>query len=528
MKPKCPEWLRHAVFYQIYPQSFCDTNGDGIGDIPGVIRKLDYVRSLGCNAIWLNPVFVSPFQDAGYDVADYCKVAPRYGTNADLKRLFRVARKKGIRVILDLVPGHTSIQHPWFKESCKPVRNKYWDYYIWTRDCWEQGGGVTTVNGFCDHDGNYVTNFFWCQPALNFGFAKPDPDKPWQRRSDDPAIRPVREEMKKVIRFWLDAGASGFRCDMSASLVKGKGGEKATGQFWREVRAMLDRDYPEAMLVSECSNAPLSIAGGFHVDFLLHCGFEPSVFRELVGGWGDPRFFERTGGGDPSVLRDVYADFLRRTKSKGYMAFITGNHDVFRIRKRRTIRDVELVFAFVLTMPGVPFIYYGDEIGMQYIPGLVSKEGGYDRTGSRTPMQWDSSRNAGFSAAPARSLYVPIDPDRNRPTVEAQETDPKSLLNAVRRLNALRAEHPALSADGDFRILHAKTKAYPLVYLRSSGRERFLVAINPCAKPVRVSIGAPAGTREPAGVIVLGAKVAKAGGKLTVDMAGVSYGIYRL
>ncbi len=527
MKPKCPAWLRDAVFYQIYPQSYCDTNGDGIGDIPGVIRKLDYVRSLGCNAIWLNPCFVSPFADAGYDVADYCKVAPRYGTHADLKRLFRVAKSKGIRIILDLVPGHTSVEHPWFRESCRPQRNKYWDYYIWTRDCWEQGGGVQTVNGFCSRDANYVTNFFWCQPALNYGFAKPDPEKPWQLPPDHPALRAVREEMKKVVRFWLDAGASGFRCDMSSSLVKGAGGEEATVKFWKELRAMLDRDYPEAILVSEWSNPPNALVGGFHVDFLLHFT-NPSVFTPLFGGWGAPRFFDRAGNGSLSVLRDTYVDFLRRTKSKGYMGVITGNHDVMRIRRWRSMRDVELAFAFVLTMPGVPFIYYGDEIGMQYMEKMVSKEGGYDRTGSRTPMQWNSTKNAGFSTAVAKKLYLPIDPDKKRPTVAAQEKDPKSLLNSVRRLTALRAANAALSADGDFTLLTPKGKDYPLVYLRSRGRERYLVAINPCAKPARLSVAAPAGAAEPTGEIVRGAKVTRRGRRLTIRMTGVSYGVFRL
>jgi len=162
---KRPRWLQDAVFYQIYPQSFKDSNGDGIGDLPGIQAKLDYLAWLGINAIWISPCFVSPFQDAGYDVADYCKVAPRYGTNADLRRLVRAAHRRGIRVCLDLVPGHTSLEHPWFKASCRPARNAYSDRYIWTNSGWCGAANLESIRGYADRDGAYVTNFFYCQPA---------------------------------------------------------------------------------------------------------------------------------------------------------------------------------------------------------------------------------------------------------------------------------------------------------------------------------------------------------------------------
>uniref|UniRef100_UPI002ACEB789 alpha-amylase family glycosyl hydrolase n=1 Tax=Anaerolinea sp. TaxID=1872519 RepID=UPI002ACEB789 len=156
-----PAWLENAVFYEIYPQSFFDSNGDGIGDLPGIIAKLDYVKSLGCNAIWLNPCFVSPFYDAGYDVADYYKIAPRYGTNEDARRLFEEAHKRGMRILLDLVVGHMSIEHPWFKESCKAERNEYTDWYIWNDDPWRwDEPGFHVVHGYADRHGNPLTNFF--------------------------------------------------------------------------------------------------------------------------------------------------------------------------------------------------------------------------------------------------------------------------------------------------------------------------------------------------------------------------------
>ena len=180
---KNPIWLEQAVFYEIYPQSYQDTNADGIGDLQGIIDRLPYIQELGCNAIWMNPCFVSPFYDAGYDIADYKKVAPRYGTNADLKRLFEEVHKRGMHLILDLVPGHTSIEHPWFKESLKPEHNALSDRYIWTDSVWEDPKGVAnitgSVSGLSDRDGACATNFYTIQPALNYGFA--NPTKPWMQ-----------------------------------------------------------------------------------------------------------------------------------------------------------------------------------------------------------------------------------------------------------------------------------------------------------------------------------------------------------
>ncbi|MBQ9347947.1 MAG: glycosylase, partial [Oscillibacter sp.] len=164
------KWLKDAVFYEIYPQSFFDSNGDGIGDLNGITAKLDYVKSLGCSAIWLNPCFDSPFKDAGYDVRDYRKVAPRYGANEDLVRLFETAHQKGIRVLLDLVPGHTSEEHPWFLESKKAELNEYSDRYIWTGNWFQGAQGLRYISGEAERDGAYIINFFKSQPALNYGF----------------------------------------------------------------------------------------------------------------------------------------------------------------------------------------------------------------------------------------------------------------------------------------------------------------------------------------------------------------------
>ena len=171
---KQPEWLNNAVFYEIYPQSFNDTNADGIGDFNGIIEKLDYIRELGCNAIWINPCFKSPFGDAGYDVEDYYTAAPRYGTNEDLARVFSEAHARGMHVLLDLVPGHTAVTHKWFKESMKAERNEFTDRYVWTNSIWESPEGMGCIRGISDRDGSCAVNFFSHQPALNYGFYKPD------------------------------------------------------------------------------------------------------------------------------------------------------------------------------------------------------------------------------------------------------------------------------------------------------------------------------------------------------------------
>ena len=267
-----PNWLNTAIFYEIYPQSFNDTNADGIGDMQGIIEKLDYIKELGCNALWLNPCFLSPFYDAGYDVEDYFTVAPRYGTNEDLVRLFKEAHKREMHVLLDLVPGHTSVNHKWFRESMKAARNEYTDRYVWTDSTWEEPDGMNALKGISERVGACGVNFFSHQPALNYGYYKPDPEKKWQQAMDAPGPLATREAMKDVMRFWLSAGCDGFRVDMAHSLVKNDEDSKGTIKLWQDVRAFLDREFPAAVLVSEWGEPDKSLAGGFHMDFLLHFG----------------------------------------------------------------------------------------------------------------------------------------------------------------------------------------------------------------------------------------------------------------
>lgn len=470
------QWLDNAVFYEIYPQSFLDTNGDGIGDFQGIIDRLDYIKELGCNAIWMNPCFQSPFGDAGYDISDYYSVAPRYGTNEDLKRLFSEVHRRGMHILLDLVPGHTSVEHPWFQESMKADKNEYTDRYVWTDNVWETPEKMGVIRGMSQRDGACIVNFYSHQPALNYGFYRPT--LPWQQSMEDEGPRATLEEMKNVMRFWLGLGCDGFRVDMAGSLVKNDEEGKGTIRLWQKVREFLDREYPDAAMVSEWGEPDKSLQGGFHMDFLLQFG--PSHYNDLFRC--EEPYFSSRGKGDISEFVHKYTENYEKAKKKGLICIPSGNHDMDRLARRLKGDELKIAFAFLLSMPGAPFIYYGDEIGMRYVEGLKSVEGGYNRTGSRSPMQWDRTTNAGFSAAPKEKLYISLDESADRPDVETQMADPDSLYHEVQKLTGIRQSTPALQSKGEITFVYAEKEAYPVAYIRSSGDERILVVINPSAK----------------------------------------------
>lgn len=477
-----PKWLADAVFYEIYPQSFQDSNDDGIGDLQGIISRLDYVVDLGCNALWVNPCFDSPFMDAGYDVRDYKRVAPRYGTNEDLVQLFREAHARGIRVLLDLVPGHTSDQHPWFKESAKADPNEYSARYIWTDEALWGMEGRPYIAGMTERSGAYMLNFFASQPALNYGWL--DPYKHWMSATDSPEALATREAIKDVMRFWLDLGCDGFRVDMADSLVKGDDDRKsATSAIWRDIRDMMDHDYPQAALVSEWSNPALALCkAGFHADFYLdhqHNGYN-TLMRDYETEGGDHSYFLTDAGGDIRRFLQDYLPKYEQSRDSGYISFITCNHDTPRPARTLSVAELKLAYAFILTMPGMPFIYYGDEIGMRYLD-LRTKEGGYQRTGSRSPMQWNHAKNMGFSNASAQELYLPLDGAQDAPCVADQLADADSLLSEVRRLTALRHAHEDLQADAPFAVVNDDEGTAPFVYRRGS----LLLAVNPSSQTRR-------------------------------------------
>jgi maltose alpha-D-glucosyltransferase/alpha-amylase len=527
-----PAWLEGAVLYQVYPQSFADSDGDGIGDLRGVTEHLDYLAWLGVTVVWLNPCFASPMRDAGYDVADYFTVDPRYGGNDDLAELADRARVRGIRLLLDLVAGHTADVHPWFTASANDPGDHR---YIWAGPGLDGRlpGGFAPSPG--TRPGGYLPNFFDFQPALNFGYGRQKADEPWRQGTEAEGPRANRAALLAIMDHWLRLGVSGFRADMAYSLVKDDPGFAATARLWREVRGWLDRAHPDTALLSEWGDPALAVPAGFHADFFLQFG-GPAGGRPLRSLWSNgtaanrpewaadgPCYFDAGGRGTAGPFLTAYHDALDVAGEPGHIALPTANHDFARLHAgTRTPGQLPPAFAFLLTFPTLPAIYYGDEIGMRHLPGLPDTEGsvmasGYNRAGARTPMQWDSGPNAGFSAAPAASLYLPADPDPRRPTVAAQSATQDSLLHTVRDLIALRRAFPELGPGGSLEVLH---DAYPLAYLRGG---QFLVIINPSGRTHALPHDRPE---------LAGATAVKHT-SVTVDQATItagpfSFGIFRL
>jgi maltose alpha-D-glucosyltransferase/alpha-amylase len=515
-----PTWLADTVLYQIYPQSFADANGDGIGDLAGIVGHLDYLSWLGVDAIWLSPCFASPFGDAGYDVADYLRIADRYGTNEDLVGLTEAARSRGIRVLLDLVPGHTSIDHPWFRASAADPDDHR---YVWSDR--PAGPGWNPSPGA--RPGFYLQNFYPVQPALNFGYARSNDAEPWRQPLDAPGPVANRAALREIMAYWLDRGVSGFRVDMASSLVKDDPQWTETGRLWGELREWLGGRYQHAALIAEWGDPAVSVPAGFDADFFLHFSGRalPSLWDNRTGTLVDglvegPCFFDPEGRGSSEEFVAAYRAAVAAIDGAGYVSLPTSNHDFSRLACGPRTRDqLAAAFAFLLTWPTLPAIYYGDEIGMRYVPGLPDKEGSalsprYNRAGSRTPMQWDDTDGVGFSAAPPERFYLPVDPAPDRPSVAAQRADPGSLLNLVRRLIALRRAEPALGTRGDVEVLHS---GYPLVYLRGDSH---LVVVNPRREPARARIQGLAAAALP--VLVEGVELAGD----EISAGGFSYGIF--
>ncbi len=548
--PPVPEWAENAVFYQIYPQTFCDSDGDGIGDIQGIISKLDYVKSLGVDAIWFNPFFDSPFLDAGYDIRDYYKVAPRYGTNEDARQLFEEAHKRGLKVIFDYVISYTAIDHPWFVESAKQEKNRYSNYYIWTETNWvdpprEFAGSF--IKGYGQRNGQFMRNFYWCQPALNFGFSNPDPDQPWQLATDHPDVVAMKNDLKDVLRFWMKMGADGFRADMAGALTKTsrtRGNEQfhntsenATKQFWREIRQLLEEEFPHGFMVAEWSSPVDALDDCFHVDFFHWFNgyndlFQKESWRILNGVSEGHSYFDAEGKGNVTEFLASYMEQYEQTKGKGYISLPLGNHDNARLGNRRSYKDLEIIYAFGFTMPGVSFLYYGNEIGMKQLPSdWPQVEGAYQpRNGARTPMQWSRGANLGFSAADPADLYLPVDPAEDAPNVADQEKDPNSLLNRTRQLIALRHSEPALANYAEFVPLYAEKNTYPFVYARAAGEDVVIVLLNPRAEASEATFDINVPFRKTR--LLMGDEIGwehdRRSGKVSVSMPGQSYSIIKL
>ena len=548
-----PEWLRDGVIYQVYPSSYKDSDGNGIGDIRGVISELDYIESLGVRAIWFNPLFVSGWIDGGYDVIDFYRVDPRFGTNNDMVELIEKAHAKGIKVMLDLVAGHTSDKHPWFIQSSQDTNLQYSDYYIWSdrlpdakaeKDLetmlkdpnYMQNTIGKWMKSEYPRNKFYMKNFYACQPSLNYGYANPDPSRPWEQGVDAPGPKAVRQELKDIIAFWYGKGVDGFRVDMANSLVKNDKDKKEIMNLWREIREWSDKNYPDHVLMAEWGSPKYCLAAGYNIDMDLNGtkshnrrmyfdrkhqadggsyfslnGGQPSV-RDLYGNaWPENKIDSKTTAAEMlKEYYDYFTDCLESTETMGYFATITGNHDHLRINMgaRNTPDQLKVMLTWVLTMP-MPILYYGDEIGIRSLVDLPNVEGanhnGKERSGARTPMQWTSGETAGFSTCSPDKLYLPVctewSPATSYPqyldwknnfeagkvkpiakgeiTVESQDKDPESILNWTRELIALRKSSEALWADSKFIPVFNESQPYPMVYLRSNGKETFLIALNP-------------------------------------------------
>ncbi|MCI1640876.1 MAG: alpha-amylase family glycosyl hydrolase [Bacteroidales bacterium] len=540
---KCPEWLGNAVMYQIYPSTYKDSDGDGIGDLSGIISKLDYIESLGVNAIWLNPVYESGWFDGGYDVIDFYKVDPRFGTNDDLVRLVTEAHKRGIKVCLDLVAGHTSDKCEWFKRSMSEGReDKYADYYIWTDTISANEHKLLDIrmsssDPNVDKHGHFVEvnstrgkyyrkNYYMCQPALNYGYAHPDPSQPWEQSVNAPGPQAVRRELRNIMRFWFTKGVDGFRVDMASSLVKNDPGKVETMKLWKEMRTWIDKEFPQCIIISEWGDPQKAISAGFDVDLMLRGGV--NVIAPLMYNgdtpWGEydnikHGYFEKDGMGSIKGCMTRYSAAYDSTRNIGYMGFATANHDYQRLNigDRNTPDQLKVALTFFMTMPGLPIIYYGDEIGLKYKYGLPNKEGSRtDRAGTRTPMQWDNDENAGFSSCDPKAIYLPVDTDGGKITVASEDKDPESVLNYVRKLVSLRKSSSALGNKGSWEMVGSLDKPYPMIYKRTSGNESYIVALNPSGKTVSAVIPVNSEMATLYGTGKVRVKDGKSGNKITM------------
>ena len=486
-------WFRDAVIYEAPVKSFMDANGDGIGDFAGMIEKLDYIKDLGVDCIWLLPMYPSPLQDDGYDIAEFNDVHSDYGTLDDFKRFLDAAHNKGLRVVADLVMNHTSDQHGWFKEARSDRDSPKRDYYVWTDDPSKYSEAriifIDTELSNWTFDplaGQYFWHrFFSHQPDLNY-----DNEAVWL-------------EMFEVVRFWLNLGLDGFRCDAVPYLYEREGTNcenlPETHEFLRELRKMVDTEYPGRILLAEANQWPSDVIAYFGTEeepefhMAFHFPLMPRMFMAMRQETRTPivEIMEST----PEIPAGCqWAIFLRNhdeltlemvtDAERDYMYYEYARDPRMRINlgiRRRLAplmdngrRQIEMMNSLLLSMPGTPVIYYGDEIGMGDNIYLG------DRNGVRTPMQWSIDRNAGFSRADWARLYSPANMDAvygyQGVNVEGQSRIPTSLLNWMRRMIAVRKRYQAFGR-GSLSFFHPENLKV-LAYARVYEQETILCIVN--------------------------------------------------
>lgn len=475
------EWWKRGVVYQIYPRSFQDGDGDGIGDIAGIIQRLDYLEWLGVDAIWLSPIYASPMADFGYDVANYRDIEPIFGNLDDFDRLVSEAKARNIRVLLDFVPNHSSDQHPWFLESRSSRDNPKRDWYIW-KDANPDGSPPNnwlSVFGGSAWEWDETTGQYYLH-----SFLKEQPDLNWRNPE-------VVAEIKDSLAFWLKRGVSGFRLDVIHFLLKddqfrddpvnpgfteGNPWEGLIHQYSslqpgvydliHEFRDVIDF-HGDNVLIGEINySAPIEEIVSFYDGKGLHLPFN---FWLILLAW------------NAGTLRDFIHRFDQAIPAGGWPNYVLGNHDRTRLGSRIGPEYIRLAAMLLLSLRGTPFIYYGEELGMLDVPIPADKVQdpweinvpGQGRDPVRTPMLWDDKPNAGFTEG---TPWLPVTAHYAEHSVMAQQQDPRSVLHLYRVLLQLRKESDAIGL-GDYDTLHTDN-LNTFVFLRSYGQERMIVALN--------------------------------------------------
>jgi maltose alpha-D-glucosyltransferase / alpha-amylase len=486
-----PDWYRDAVFYEVSVRAFADSDGDGIGDLRGLTEKLDYIRDLGVDCLWLMPIYPSPLKDDGYDIADFCGIHPTMGTVADFQALTTAAHERGIRVIADLVLNHTSDQHPWFQEARRNPDSPRRDYYVWS-DTDQKYQGVRII--FTDTE---LSNWTWDPVARQYfwhRFFSHQPDLNY----DNPA---VQEEVLKVVAFWLDHGIDGFRVDAVPYLFEREGTScenlPETHHFLKKLRRFVDDHYPGTLLLAEANMWPEDLLPYFGTGDEFHMAFNfplmPRMFMAIRREqcWPIIEIMDRLPG-IPAGCQ--WATFLRNhdeltlemvtDEERDYMYREYAKDPRMRINlgiRRRLAplvdddrNQAELLHSMLLSLPGSPVLYYGDEIQMGDNVYLG------DRNGVRTPMQWNGDRNAGFSRADPSRLYSGVIQDplfhyqaRN---VEAAQRTPKSFLMWLRRIIRVRKSYPTFGR-GSLRFVSCENRRV-IAYLREHEGQTLLIVNN--------------------------------------------------
>ena len=493
-------WWQHGIVYQIYPRSFQDSNGDGVGDLEGIRSRLDYLQWLGVDAIWISPFYPSPMADFGYDISDYRGVDPIFGTLEDFDRLVADAHERGLKVILDFVPNHSSSEHPWFRESRSSRHNPRRDWYIW-RDPAPDGGPPN--NWLANFGGSAWTFDDATGQYYYHAFLPEQPDLNW--RNPD-----VREAMCDALRFWLDRGVDGFRVDVIWHLMKDEQfRDNPPNPGWHpglpnidrllqhyscdrpeihdvvaQLRGVLD-DYPERVLIGEIY-LPLERLVAYYGE-QLEGAHLPFNFQLIFAAW------------NAREIARIVQDYEEALPEGGWPNWVLSNHDQKRIASRVGVAEARVAAMLLLTLRGTPTLYYGSELGLEDVPVPPERVQdpweknepglGFGRDPARTPMPWDDSEGAGFTTG---LPWLPLNPDWRERNVAKMRSDPRSILALYRRLIDLRRSEATLNR-GDYVHAHVEGELY--AYERRDGERRLLVGLNFGHRPQVLTLpeDAPAG-----------------------------------